>query len=153
MFYLFLRERVSEQAGVSRGGAEREGDTETEAGFRLWAISTEPDVGLEPMNHEIMTWAEVRCLTNWDTQAHPLPIFWSSNLFLVSIGLWNFLIYFANEPFIRRGFQVFSPIPQVAFSYCWWFPLLSSSFWFWCSCTCLVLLLLLSECLCVGLEF
>ena len=37
------------------GGAEREGDTESEAGFRLCAVSTEPDVGLELTNHEIMT--------------------------------------------------------------------------------------------------
>ena len=37
------------------GEGQREGDTESEAGSRLWAISTEPDAGLEPMNHEIMT--------------------------------------------------------------------------------------------------
>ena len=29
------------------GGAEREGDTESKAGFRLRAVSTEPDVSLE----------------------------------------------------------------------------------------------------------
>ena len=40
---------------MSRGGAEREGDTESEAGSRLQVISTEPDVGLEPTNREIMT--------------------------------------------------------------------------------------------------
>ena len=40
---------------MSRGGAERDGDTESEAGSRLRAVSTEPDAGLEPMNHEIMT--------------------------------------------------------------------------------------------------
>ena len=51
MFHLFLRERQS----VSRGGAEREGDTESEAGSRLPAVSTEPDAGLELMNLEIMT--------------------------------------------------------------------------------------------------
>ena len=49
---------------MSRGGAERKGDTESEAGSRLQAVSTEPDVGLEPMNREIMTWAEVRRLTD-----------------------------------------------------------------------------------------
>ena len=38
-----------------RGGAEREGDTESEAGSRLGAVSTEPDAGLEPINLEIMT--------------------------------------------------------------------------------------------------
>ena len=40
---------------MSGGGAEREGDTESEAGSRLRAVSTEPDVGLEPTNCEIMT--------------------------------------------------------------------------------------------------
>ena len=37
---------------MSRGGAEREGDTESEA---VQAISTEPDVGLKFTNREIMT--------------------------------------------------------------------------------------------------
>ena len=45
----FLREREH------RGGAEREGDAESEAGFRLQAVSTEPNMGLELTNHEIMT--------------------------------------------------------------------------------------------------
>ena len=40
---------------MSRGGAEREGDTESEAGSRLCAASTEPDAGLELTNCEIMT--------------------------------------------------------------------------------------------------
>ena len=50
------------------GGAEREGDTESEAGSRLWAVSTEPNAGLKPTNREIMTWAEVGRLTDWATQ-------------------------------------------------------------------------------------
>ena len=37
-------------SSTSRGGAEREGDTESKA-----ADSTEPDAGLELMNCEIMT--------------------------------------------------------------------------------------------------
>ena len=37
------------------GGAEREGDTETEAGSRLQAISPEPDVGLELTDRETVT--------------------------------------------------------------------------------------------------
>ena len=53
---------------MSMGRAERQGDTESEAGSRLWAVSTEPDAGLELMNCEIMTWAEVGCLTDWATQ-------------------------------------------------------------------------------------
>ena len=36
-------------------GKEREGDTESEAGSRLQAVSREPDAGLELRNHEIMT--------------------------------------------------------------------------------------------------
>ena len=38
---------------MNRGGAEREGDTESEAGSRLQAVSTGPDAGLELMNPEI----------------------------------------------------------------------------------------------------
>ena len=37
---------------MSGGGAEREGDTESEAGSRLRAVSTEPDVGLELTDRE-----------------------------------------------------------------------------------------------------
>ena len=55
--------------GWAGEGAEREGDTESEAGSRLRAVSTEPDAGLELTNGEIMTWAEVGWLTDWATQA------------------------------------------------------------------------------------
>ena len=51
---------------VGRGRRER-----PEAGSRLWAVSAELDPGLKPMNCEIMTWAEVRHLTGWATQAPP----------------------------------------------------------------------------------
>ena len=40
---------------MSRGGAEREGDIEFEAGSRLQAVSPEPDEGLELTNWETMT--------------------------------------------------------------------------------------------------
>ena len=40
---------------MSRGGAEREGDTESEAGSRLRAVGTEADMGLELTDHEIVT--------------------------------------------------------------------------------------------------
>ena len=49
-------------------GSEREGDTESETGSRLRAVSTEPDAGLELTDREIMTWAEVGRLTDWATQ-------------------------------------------------------------------------------------
>ena len=56
---------------MSGRGAERkrERDTESEAGSRLQAGSTEPNVGLELTNREIMTWVEVGCSTDWATQA------------------------------------------------------------------------------------
>ena len=62
--FIFERERQS----ASGGGAGREGDTESEAGSGLWAVNTEPEVGLESTNREIMTWAKVGSLTNGATQ-------------------------------------------------------------------------------------
>ena len=61
---MFIYFWETERQSVNMGGAEREGDTESEAGSRLWAVSTEPDTGLELKNRETMTWAEVRCLTD-----------------------------------------------------------------------------------------
>ena len=40
---------------MSGGGAEREGDTEFKAGSSVRAVNTEPIVGLDLMNCEIMT--------------------------------------------------------------------------------------------------
>ena len=53
---------------MSRRGA----DTEAKAGSRLGAVSTETDMGLELMNHEMMARTKVRGLTDGATQA-PLP--------------------------------------------------------------------------------
>ena len=44
---MFARQRDRKSVRVRRGGAEREGDTESEAGSALSAVSTEPDAGLE----------------------------------------------------------------------------------------------------------
>ena len=44
-----------ERESTSEGREEKEGDTESEVGSRLGAVSAEPDAGLEPMNSEIMT--------------------------------------------------------------------------------------------------
>ena len=49
--YFFDRERQS----ASRGEAEREGDTESEAGSGLRAVGAEPDAGLELTDREITT--------------------------------------------------------------------------------------------------
>ena len=40
---------------MSGGGAEREGDTDSEAGSRLRAVSPEPHMGPERTNHEMGT--------------------------------------------------------------------------------------------------
>ena len=54
----------------SGGGAERQGE---KTPSRLYNASTEPSVGLELMNCEVMTWAEIkRCSTKWATQV-PQP--------------------------------------------------------------------------------
>ena len=70
LFFFWERE-TEHELGRRR---ERAGDTESQAGSRFWAASTESDTGLEPTNHEIKTWAEVRRLTEWATQA-PLIFF------------------------------------------------------------------------------
>ena len=65
--FLFERERERERETEIEhewGGAEREGDTESQAGYKLRTVSPEPDAGIEPVNCEIMTGAEVRCLTD-----------------------------------------------------------------------------------------
>ena len=41
---------------MNGGGAEREGDTESETGSRLRAISPESDSGLKLTDREIVTW-------------------------------------------------------------------------------------------------
>ena len=66
--------RQRERQSMNRGGSEREEDTESETGSRLWAISPEPDAGLELTDREIVTWAEVGRSTDWATQAPLWPI-------------------------------------------------------------------------------
>ena len=51
--YSFLRDR--ERQNTSREGADREGNTESEAGSRIRAVITESNVGLELTDQEIMT--------------------------------------------------------------------------------------------------
>ena len=47
-----MRERERETPSVSGGGAEREGDRFPS---RLCMVSAEPNTGLKPTNHKIMT--------------------------------------------------------------------------------------------------
>ena len=55
MFFIFEEER--ERESTSWGGAER-GRKRTQS--TLLGVSTEPHVGFELMNCEIMTWAEIK---------------------------------------------------------------------------------------------
>ena len=53
---LFLKERERERKRERMSGeGQREGNTESQAGSRLPAVSTEPDAGLELTSREIMT--------------------------------------------------------------------------------------------------
>ena len=58
MFIYFERVRVRQS--TSRGGAESEGEREPKQAL---AVGTEPDVGLQVTNHEIMTRAETKSRT------------------------------------------------------------------------------------------
>ena len=67
MEYLFflslfvLRERERTHVHTSKGrGGERGRERIPN---RLCSVSVEPDMGLGPMNHEVMTWAEIRSLS------------------------------------------------------------------------------------------
>ena len=53
--FIFDRETETERQSANGGEAKGEGDTESKAGSRLRAISTESDMGLESTNREIMT--------------------------------------------------------------------------------------------------
>ena len=69
--FIFVGERERDGAWATEGQRERERDTESEAGSRLRAVSTEPDMGLEPTDGEIMTWADVGRPTDWATRGQP----------------------------------------------------------------------------------
>ena len=68
MFTYFWETDRQSDCVCELGKGQREGDTESKAGFRLCTVSTEPNAGLELTNRKIMTWAEVGCLTDWATQ-------------------------------------------------------------------------------------
>ena len=75
-FLMFISETETEHEWG--WGREREGDTESEAGSSLWAVSTEPDAGLELTDREIVTWAEVGRLTDRATQVPQQCVFLKS---------------------------------------------------------------------------
>ena len=53
MFIYFGEIKTETEPDWGRG--QREGDTESAAGSRFRAVSTEPNAGLKPTNREIMT--------------------------------------------------------------------------------------------------
>ena len=55
IFFNFFNVYFWERERERQRETEREGDTESEAGSRLQAVSTDPNVGLEATNHEIVT--------------------------------------------------------------------------------------------------
>lgn len=66
--YSFFREREC----VCDAGERQRKTRGQRIQSRLSAVSREPNVGLQLMNREIMTWSEAGCLTNWAIQA-PRP--------------------------------------------------------------------------------
>ena len=74
--------------GMSRGGAERDDRGRHRSRSRLQPpnVSTEPDVGLKPTICEVMTWAEVRCLTHWATQVPQFFVILAHFSFIMSLG-------------------------------------------------------------------
>ena len=96
---LFLRQRETEHE--QGRGRERERGTESEAGSRLWAVSTEPDVGLKLTDCEIRTWAEVRHSTDWATQAPLLQLLWNTSsllqVWLLPKQKWRIFMYQRNS--------------------------------------------------------
>ena len=79
-FFKFIYFRERQRQSVSRGGAERHWDPESQAVCRLWAVSTEPHAGLKPTKCEIMTWAEVGRLTSVSQPGTSVSLFlkWAS---------------------------------------------------------------------------
>ena len=61
---------------MSRGGAGSEGDTESEAGSRLRAVSTEPDAGLDLTNRDL---SQRRTLNPLSRAGALIPAYWGRN--------------------------------------------------------------------------
>ena len=76
---------------MNGGGAEREGDTESETGSRLRAISPEPDAALELPDREIVTWPKS------DAQPTAPPGRPITEEFLKHDGLWMSCLWIKGE--------------------------------------------------------
>ena len=98
---MFMTERPS----MSGGGAEREGDTESKAGSRLWAVSTEPDAGLELTAR---SWPELK-LDTQPTEPPRRPFFF----FLIEhFSFWICLMFPLDE------IEIICPWPEKSPKWC-----------------------------------
>ena len=77
---MFIFESETERQSTCGGGAEREGDSESKAGSRLWVVSTAPDAGLEPQD----------CDLSWSQRLNQLSH--SGNLYLNQAPLVEFFL-------------------------------------------------------------
>ena len=97
-------------------GAEREGDTRSEAGSRLWSVSTEPDAGLELTSCEIMTWAQVGSSTDWATQVplllliSMLTAFWSESFIIFFLFTLLEVFYLKIHFLTLKGFFILNAL-------------------------------------------
>ena len=89
-----------ERRRVHAGMWQRERETQNPKQALCWAVSTEPNVELEPVNWEMMTWAEVRRLTNWATQVSQhvcfclFDLFFRVHIYMKSYSIYLSLTYF-----------------------------------------------------------
>ena len=58
-----------------------------------------------------------------------LPIFWLGCLFFQYWVVWAVCVFWILTSCQSHHLQIFSPVPYVVFSFCWWFPLLCKSFY------------------------
>ena len=104
-FLMFIYFWDRERQSMNGGGSEREGDTESETGSRLQAVSTEPDAGLELTDREILTWAEVGRPTDWATQAPQETPFRPEDTFRLRVRGWG-TIYHATGSQKKAGVAI-----------------------------------------------
>ena len=87
-------------------GEEEERDThthtESEAGSGLWAVSIDPNAGLEPTNHKIMAWADVRRFMDWAMQV-PLELF-----LYIPVGKPNYILLYLTQNWQKRSLPFYN---------------------------------------------
>ena len=113
VMFIYFWERERDRVQFGEGQRGREGDTESEAGSRLWAVSTEPNAGLKPTNCEIMTWAKLGANQLSHPGAHSFSMFiilawWSTHKILISTRKITLLTYLHwLWSFINSSFPIY----------------------------------------------